>query len=213
MPLREGRWRALGKWPALRLGRGGRLGDRPGPAFPCPGPQGGPPRGFNIPFSSLPCGRLRQRCSTLAPDQKSESLPNYALYAVPPENLLIAGCADHQRCDSDAARIAKHAQIAARLVAIARLGLRLCGCVAQIEHEPRVIGTLGALRSEARPRPSLPTASPPQLPTSGRHPHLGPREADDLLHIARRPAGAGDGPGPVRRGRLCRLRRGTHSGD
>ena len=77
---------------------------------------------YTLQFPSL--RGLRQRRSTLAPDQKSESLPNYALYAVPPENLFIAGCADHQRCDSDAARIAKHGQIAARLVAIARLGLR-----------------------------------------------------------------------------------------
>ena len=39
----------------------------------------------------------------------------------------------------------------------------------------RVIGTLGAPPGVKRPRDHLsPTASPPQLPPSGRHPHVGP---------------------------------------
>jgi hypothetical protein len=73
----------------------------------------------SVPF---PAGASGSGARLLRRTGNQKVFPTDAPDAMPFGNLFIAGCADHQR--GDTAGIAKHAQIAARLVAMARLGLR-----------------------------------------------------------------------------------------
>ena len=107
--------------------------DGPGTAFPCQGPK----RGFETPVSSLPCGRLRQRCPTLATEIRESSL----LTLSKPCLLKSSSCAGvelskggcRQRNDREAFADCP------RLVAIARLGLMnhgISACGARVPAFP-----------------------------------------------------------------------------
>ena len=103
------RWSA-GIVPALRsLAQGPRVDHRAASIYP------------SVPF---PAGASGSGARLLRRTGNQKVFPTDVLDAMPFGNLFIAGCADHQRCDSYTARIAKHALIAVRLVAIAHLGLR-----------------------------------------------------------------------------------------